>query len=342
MDEKEQDNKTEDVGVSSEKPEETTLDLRTIRTSRGLTLKDVSSSTRISPQNLKAIEEQRFELLPEPIYARAFIDMYAKALDVDGKKILSLYDTYLKSLEPDDDRYELLKKLAAKKRHMEIWIWVIIVLGLLALTGSFYLYQWSTSGRQTAEGLSPAGKISIAGEPQEALEERAPEETPAEESGGGAVEGESEPPEADSAPAADLSVADSMQELDQAIAEDTQPPTETEQPVAGEEQPVIEAEQPVEQLEEVAEVNTAVPAEEKPYIMVIEASELTWIEIGRDGEPSFEVMLWPGERITEKASERFVLLIGNAGGVNIRFQERSLGPLGEHGEVIRLTLPADE
>jgi len=53
--------------------EEDTLDLESVRKSRGLTLGDISHSTRVSCSNLKAIEEQAFELLPEPIYARAFI-----------------------------------------------------------------------------------------------------------------------------------------------------------------------------------------------------------------------------------------------------------------------------
>ncbi|MDO9514695.1 MAG: DUF4115 domain-containing protein [Syntrophales bacterium] len=326
--------------MSSEKPEETdvrpaepTLDLREIRQSRGLTLRDVSSSTKISPQNLKAIEEQRFELLPEPIYARAFMDMYARVLDVDGKKILSLYEKYLKSLEPDKDKYQVLKELAVQKRHLEVWIWVTIVSGLLVLIGAFFLYQYSTSGRQAAEGLPPAGQVEDAGEPQ-----NAPEELPAGKSGDVAIEGEGEHQGADGAPPADLSMEDSAQKPDQKIEEDTRPPIEAEQPAAGEEQPLVEDTQP----EKAVGPDTTLPTEKKPYTLVIEASERTWIQIDRDGEPPFEVMLWPGERITERASERFGLIIGNAGGVDIRFQERSLGLLGEHGEVVHLTLPADE
>lgn len=336
MDEKEHDSTTEDVDVSSEKPEEATLDLRAIRQSRGLTLKDVSSSTRISPQNLKAIEEQRFELLPEPIYARAFIDMYARVLDVDGSKILSLYDTYLKGLEPDEDKYEVLKRLAAKRRHLEIWLWLIIVSGLMILIGAFYLYQWSTGDRQAAKEMAPAGQVEVAGEPQQAPEEGAAGETAVDAGDDVAVEGNGESPEAGTVPV-DTSAADSMEEASQ-TAEDTPPPVETEQPVTAEEQPAVEEVKP----EAAPGPDAAVPATEQPYVLAIEASELTWIEITRDGGTPSEVMLWPGERITEKASEGFVLLIGNAGGVDIRFQGQSLGPLGEHGQVIRLTLPATE
>jgi len=335
MDEKEHDSTTEDVNVSSEKPEEATIDLRAIRQSRGLTLKDVSSSTRISPQNLKAIEEQRFELLPEPIYARAFIDMYARVLDVDGSKILSLYDTYLKNLEPDEDKYEVLKRLAAKRRHLEIWLWLIIVSGLMVLIGAFYLYQWSTGDRQASE-VSPAGEVEIAGEPQQTLEGGVAGETAVDAGDDVAVEGNGESPETGKAPA-DTPVADSMEETNQK-AEDTPPPVEAEQPVTAEEQPAVEEATP----EAAPGPDAAVPATEQPYILAIEASELTWIEIIRDGGTPSEVMLWPGERITEKASEGFVLLIGNAGGVDIRFQGKPLGLLGKHGQVIRLTLPATE
>ncbi|MEA3487338.1 MAG: DUF4115 domain-containing protein, partial [Thermodesulfobacteriota bacterium] len=79
----------------------------------------------------------------------------------------------------------------------------------------------------------------------------------------------------------------------------------------------------------------------EPYVLVIKASELTWIQISKDEEPLFEVMLRPGERITEETSEKFDLIIGNAAGVNVSFQGKPLGSLGKHGEVVHLTLPED-
>jgi len=315
-------------GEESVISEESTLDLRATREARGLTLKEISSSTRINVSNLKAIEDQRFELLPEPIYARAFIDMYAKTLAIDGKKILSLYDTYLDSLEPDQDRYEVLKTLAEEKRHLEVWIWVIIALGLITLIGSYSLYQWRTRVLQGAEGLSPARTTEVTGELQSV-----PEDISLPERGDVPTTGEDMSQDRDRAPSTDLSVADEIQ--DQTIT-DT-PVAEVEQPAAGEDQPDTQIEEPVETLGP----DKVLTNQEKPYILVVEASERTWIEIGRDGEPPFEVMLRPGERFTESAMGGFNLIIGNAGGVDIRFQGKLLGPMGEHGEVIHLTLPPE-
>ena len=61
----------------------------------------------------------------------------------------------------------------------------------------------------------------------------------------------------------------------------------------------------------------------------------------RDAGTAVEIMLRPGERVTKRASEKFSLIIGNAAGVDISFQGKSLGLLGEHGEVVHLILPAD-
>jgi hypothetical protein len=49
-------------------------------------------------------------------------------------------------------------------------------------------------------------------------------------------------------------------------------------------------------------------------------------------------LLKPGEKI-EKSASQFMIDIGNAGGIAIEFQGKSLGNLGKQGEVVHLTLP---
>jgi len=164
MDKKENNIDSKELNVSSENP---TFDLKAIRESMGLTLREVSSSTRVSLSNLKAIEDQAFGLLPEPIYARAFIGAYAHALDIDGEEILSLYDKSLEDLEPDENRNEILKKLAWKKRHTKFWIWLAIASCVIILTGVLYLYQWSKDDSHEMRGRAPVGEIENAGELQE-------------------------------------------------------------------------------------------------------------------------------------------------------------------------------
>lgn len=73
--------------------------------------------------------------------------------------------------------------------------------------------------------------------------------------------------------------------------------------------------------------------------LVIETRDLSWIRITEDQNPSYQVLLKPGDRIERLASDYFQLDIGNAGGVNLIYQGRSLGSLGKQGEVIHLRLP---
>lgn len=73
--------------------------------------------------------------------------------------------------------------------------------------------------------------------------------------------------------------------------------------------------------------------------LVIEARELTWIRIAEDRNPGYEILLKPGDKIERMASDYFQLDIGNAGGVNLNFQGKSLGSLGKSGETIHMRLP---
>ncbi len=77
----------------------------------------------------------------------------------------------------------------------------------------------------------------------------------------------------------------------------------------------------------------------KMYHLVIEARELTWIRITEDRNPSYQALLKPGEKIERMASDYFQLDIGNAGGINLTFQGKSLGSIGKQGQIIHMRLP---
>jgi cytoskeleton protein RodZ len=77
----------------------------------------------------------------------------------------------------------------------------------------------------------------------------------------------------------------------------------------------------------------------KTLHLVIETVELTWVRITEDRNPSFQILLKPGDRIERMASDSFLLEIGNAGGINLIFQGKHLENLGKRGQVIHVRLP---
>jgi cytoskeletal protein RodZ len=73
-------------------------DLKSLREAKGLSLKDIYESTRISMANLRAIEGGQFPLLPSPAYTRTFIRSYARAIGAESDIVLAAYENYLQSL----------------------------------------------------------------------------------------------------------------------------------------------------------------------------------------------------------------------------------------------------
>jgi len=66
----------------------------------------------------------------------------------------------------------------------------------------------------------------------------------------------------------------------------------------------------------------------------LEASEPSWISIrGSDGTTQMARLIEPGNTQSVDIREPAVLRAGNAGGLTIRSNGKSLGPLGPHGAV---------
>ena len=67
------------------------LGLASIRRNRGVSLEQISESTKISMRALRAIEEGDFKKLPGGIYNTSYIRQYARAIDYDEAELLSYY-----------------------------------------------------------------------------------------------------------------------------------------------------------------------------------------------------------------------------------------------------------
>lgn len=87
-----------------------------------------------------------------------------------------------------------------------------------------------------------------------------------------------------------------------------------------------------------------IPTEAPPqHTLTAKAKELTWVAVNIDGEEEHEILLRPGEVTRWTAKERFVLTIGNAGGIELTLDGTPLPQLGASGQVIRrLILPREE
>lgn len=74
---------------------------------------------------------------------------------------------------------------------------------------------------------------------------------------------------------------------------------------------------------------------ETGMVLALEASELSWVVVQTDEASPHEALLRPGDRLTWRAQEKFVLTIGNAGGVRGELNGKPLASFGPKGKVVR-------
>ena len=67
--------------------------LRQQREIRNITLREISDNTKIAMRYLEALEEDRFEVLPAPIFAKGFLREYAKYVGLDPDEVVNFYLT---------------------------------------------------------------------------------------------------------------------------------------------------------------------------------------------------------------------------------------------------------
>ncbi|HET6461388.1 MAG TPA: RodZ domain-containing protein [Syntrophales bacterium] len=292
-----------------ESPSPTESDLKSIRESKGLTLKDIFECTRISVANLAAIEMGHFHLLPSPVFTKSFIKTYAKTLGIESDVILARYAQYLETLNPASRDVKIKETPKYMRSFYKFSLWgllAIITIGLVTFSLSTYETLIGVVNDRTSEQENKAFSLKT----NDAIEKIPKSETPDQAN----VATGNKAGDAQSIPVAQTQLAvPEEQEKQNAKQEDT---------VSA----VIDRKQG----------HTA-----ETYQIIMAARELTWLRVNTDNKPPYEVLLQPGEKIERYASHLVVIDIGNAGGIDITFQGKSLGNLGERGQVVHLKLPQD-
>jgi cytoskeletal protein RodZ len=73
---------------------------RRAREIRGITVDHAARDTKLSPEQLRALEEEDFESLGGEVYARAMLRTYAQYLSLNPEKVLSAYVRHADEPEP--------------------------------------------------------------------------------------------------------------------------------------------------------------------------------------------------------------------------------------------------
>lgn len=130
-----------------EQLKEITTHLRQVRQEKSLRIEEIASQTMIRAGVLQALEEERFEELPEPIFLQGFIRRYGDALGLDGN---ALSCSLITNVVRQDSKN--VHKNSDNKQNKYI---PLVLIYILLLVGASAGLLYTLNPRVTAESLTP-------------------------------------------------------------------------------------------------------------------------------------------------------------------------------------------
>jgi cytoskeletal protein RodZ len=130
--------------------------LREARLRQELDFPELEERTKIRPKYLRALEDERFDILPAPTYIRGFLRSYAETLGLDGQPFVDEYNT--RFAVSDEDAPIRARRVPIQRRDREARESRIAVLALfaIAVATALVIAAWRFGGPQdeTVPGLA--------------------------------------------------------------------------------------------------------------------------------------------------------------------------------------------
>ena|SRR5438105_1873996 len=300
--------------------------LKREREKRGITLDDVSLSTKIGLRMLRALEEENFEQLPGGIFNKGFVRAYARHLGIDEEQAVADYlEAAGESAPPVEPVVDIPSPLRDQDNSKEgepgvPWGILAIVLLVLALA----LSVWSYYTRESVKDAKGSPRAA-ATEPQAVP---APPQPPVVSSSTAPVL----PPQRAAAP------GNVSSQIDLAGQRSSAPVAKGIGGLVGStlSNPTLSP--------DVRNANNAAKQPAAPavnsFVVLIEAEENSWVSITADGKTILEGTLIAPAIKAVKAQKQIVVKAGNVGGLAFSFNGKKIPTQGGSGEVKALTFDA--
>ncbi len=281
--------------------------LRRERLRRNLELEQISAELRISKRFLEAIEEERFERLPGPVFAKSFVRQYARMLGLNeqelGAEVQRASEPALAEAPSKPQSKGVLEGIhvpPVEKWHQVgerrfQWGSTLPALAgvVVVMVACSAVYAWWQRQRTAAAIQVAARPPAVAVNPPTAAPPSVPTpptEAPAQTAQTPAT-GEGSRPEASGASG----------EAARTEAETAAPP--------------------------------ASAGQQNAVKVRLSADEPVWVLARADGKYLFSGTLDENETRTVEADNSLLLRFGNAGGINVSLNGKDLGAMGPKGQV---------
>jgi cytoskeleton protein RodZ len=278
--------------------------LKHAREQRGISLRQISSATKISTTALEALERDDFSRLPGGIFSRAFVRAYALEVGLDPEQtvqeFLVEYERHANSAEegeaPEvtaDDRAFL-----ERQRRAALWLRASLIVILLGSVAAIVAWRVSARAKPQAQTANLAVPVD---EPAPPVSSSAPVNPPA--------SSQSASPARTDVPA----VAPAIKP-----APDPPAAAPTGRPAA-----------------------TAGPTDNQQVLVHLEATADCWVRATVDGRVDFQQILHAGEKRDVKLGREVRLQVGNAGALKWGINGRTAKTLGATGQIANVHVTSE-
>lgn len=324
--------------------------LRTERERRGLRIEDVADHLKISARHLRALEEGDAASLPHPAYARGFIRSYASYLGMSPDEIHNALNGVTTPAGAPQAPVQISEPAPRARRKGDgkgggkggaLFILVLLLMTAAAYAG----WRWGVpllSGLEKPRLAQPAPPLTSA-RPAPVADAA---NIPAKGAGGEQPRAVQPAPVSPAQPAPPAAMP-GKEEARPAPAQQAPGPVQPEGASAA--RPRADAATPSATGREEAAPpapaaatgpdEAAVPGQHK---VIITATEECWVHSNADKTDTRQFSLRKGDTFALTFARSLELKLGNAGGVRIRYDGRTMPPAGQSGQVRTLTFPPQD
>ena len=142
--------------------------LRRQREMREISLRDIADRTKISLRYLEAMESDRFDLLPAPIFAKGFLREYARYVGLSPDEVVNHYLAVHQPEELDQPGDATLIAMERKRRKKgRSWTWgLFLLLAGVLLLALVWLFFWLVERRENQPEAAPTQVVAPQPAPQ--------------------------------------------------------------------------------------------------------------------------------------------------------------------------------
>ena len=284
--------------------------LRRQREMRGVSLEEISKSTKIGTRSLKAIEDEDFEKLPGGIFNKGFVRAYARFLGLDEEQIVGDFEEAWNAYEAERTPQVFAVPEQEAKPSSSGWGWISLLVVVLFGIGGWYGYE----RMRAPQVVAPQTSQPDSSRPSSTAEtnQNSPAALAPQPVQNGNASPSSSPPDKPS-PEPQTTASGASTKVSPAVSP-AKPPS-----------------------------STAAPAKPQPAAIRLQvfAREDSWLSVSADGKDLGQGILAAQKTRSIRAQNEVRLKIGNLGGVEISFNGQPVTLDGQPNEVKELTFTAE-